>query len=178
MMGLNRLYTLARNGLGDDAAVIILAMLIAGQLFLVGVGIRLGKALDDYTAEHPLNPDRTLTRLLQFFGYGAEHVWPRFLQVVQAHPNAARMSEVQIAQPFAEAVTAAIYIERSHEHGQIVREIVEVSPIVERSAACPSFFPLFRFSAERGLQPTGNRPMRAGFCASDLGLDEGLFQVQ
>lgn len=108
----------------------------------------------------------------------AEHVWPRFLQVVQAHPDAARMSEVQIAQSFAEAVTAAVYIERNHEHGQIVREIVEVSPIVERSAARPSFSPLFRFSAERGLQPTGNRPMRAGFRASDLGLDEGLFQVK
>jgi Flp pilus assembly CpaF family ATPase len=108
----------------------------------------------------------------------AEHVWPRFLQVVQAHPDAARMSEVQIAQSFAEAVTAAVYIERNHEHGQIVREIVEVSPIVERSAARPSFSPIFRFSAERGLQPTGNRPMRAGFRASDLGLNEGLFQVR
>ena len=108
----------------------------------------------------------------------AEHVWPRFLQVVQAHPDAARMSEVQIAQSFAEAVTAAVYIERNHEYGQIVREIVEVSPIVERSAARPSFSPLFRFSPERGLQPTGNRPMRTGFRASDLGLNEGLFQVK
>lgn len=71
-LGLNRLYALARNGLGDDAAVIVLSILIAGQLFLVGVGIRLGKALDDYTAEHPLKPDRTLTRLLQYFGYGTE----------------------------------------------------------------------------------------------------------
>ncbi len=39
----------------------------------------------------------------------AEHVWPRFLQVVQAHPDVVRMSEIQIAQSFAEAVTAAIY---------------------------------------------------------------------
>lgn len=107
----------------------------------------------------------------------AEHVWPRFLQVVQAHPDAARMSETQIAQSFAEAVTAVVYIERNHKQGQIVREIVEVSPVVERSAARPSFSPLFRFSEERGLQPTGNRPMRTGFRSGDLGLEEGLFQV-
>ena len=88
------------------------------------------------------------------------------------------MSEVQIAQSFAEAVTAAVYIERNHEHGQIVREIVEISPIVERSAARPSFSPLFRFNPERGLQPTGNRPMRTGFRANDLGLNEGLFRVR
>jgi hypothetical protein len=64
----------------------------------------------------------------------AEHVWPHFLQVVQSHPDAARVSEVQIAQSFAEAVTAAVYIERNPPQGQIMREIVEVSPIVERTA--------------------------------------------
>lgn len=107
----------------------------------------------------------------------AEHVWPRFLQVVQAHPDAARMSEVQIAQSFAEAVTAAVYIERNPQHGQVVREIVEVSPIVERTAGRPSFSPLFRFDAGRGLLFTGNRPMRTGFRASDLGLPESIFKV-
>jgi len=106
----------------------------------------------------------------------AEHVWPRFLQVVQSHPDAARMSEVQIAQSFAEAVTAAVYIERNHQHGQIVREIVEVSPIVERTAGRPSFSPLFRFEPSRGLVPTGNRPMRPGFRASDLNLSESMFK--
>ncbi len=108
----------------------------------------------------------------------AEHVWPRFLQVVQAHPDAARMSEVQIAQSFAEAVTAAVYIERNPQHGQIVREIVEVSPIVERTAGRPSFSPLFRFDAGHGLLSTGNRPMRTGFRATDLGLSEAMFQVR
>ena len=107
----------------------------------------------------------------------AEHVWPRFLQVVQAHPDAARMSEAQIAQSFAEAITAAIYIERNPQHGQIVREIVEVSPIVERSAGRPSFSPLFRFDSEKGLVPTGNRPMRPGFRASDLDLPESYFHI-
>jgi Flp pilus assembly CpaF family ATPase len=105
----------------------------------------------------------------------AEHVWPRFLQVVQSHPDAARMSEVQIAQSFAEAVTAAVYIERNPQAGQIVREIVEVSPIVERTAGRPSFSPLFRFESGKGLLPTGNRPMRPGFRASDLNISETMF---
>jgi hypothetical protein len=87
------------------------------------------------------------------------------------------MSEVQIAQSFAEAVTAAVYIERNPQHGQIVREIVEISPIVERTAGRPSFSPLFRFDAGRGLLSTGNRPMRTGFRASDLGLPESIFKV-
>lgn len=107
----------------------------------------------------------------------AEHVWPRFLQVVQAHPDAARMSEIQIAQSFAEAVTAAVYIERNSQYGQIVREIVEVSPIVERTAARPSFSPLFRYEPGKGLLPTGNRPMRTGFRASDLNLPESFFKA-
>lgn len=107
----------------------------------------------------------------------AEHVWPRFLQVVQAHPDAARMSELQIAQSFAEAVTAAIYVERSPQHGQIVREIVEVSSVVERTAARPSFSPLFKFEPGGGLLPTGNRPMRQGFRAADLNLPETIFKV-
>src|SRR5512139_830778 len=107
----------------------------------------------------------------------AEHVWPRFLQVVQAHPDATRMSEVQIAQSFAEAVTAAVYIERNPHHGQIVREIVAVSSIVERTAGRPSFSPLFRFEPGKGLLPTGNRPMRPGFRASDLNIPESFFKV-
>ena len=107
----------------------------------------------------------------------AEHVWPRFLQVVQAHPDAARMSEIQIAQSFAEAVTAAVYIERNHQHGQIVREIVEVSTIVERTAARPSFSPLFKYEAGKGLMPTGNRPMRPGFRANDLNIPESIFKA-
>jgi len=108
----------------------------------------------------------------------AEHVWARFLQVVQAHPDVQHMSEVQIAQSFAEAVTAIVYIERNPVQGQVVREIVEVSPVVERTAARPAFSPLFRFDPGRGeLLPTGNRPMRAGFQAKELGLQETLFRA-
>ncbi len=107
----------------------------------------------------------------------AEHVWPRFLQMVQAHPDAARMSEIQIAQSFAEAITVAVYIERNPQQGQIVREVVEVSPIVERTAGRPSFSPLFRYEQDKGLLPTGNRPMRPGFRASDLNIPESLFKA-
>lgn len=77
------------------------------------------------------------------------------------------MSEVQIAQSFAEAVTAAVYIERNPQYGQIVREVVEVSPIVEHTAGRPSFSPLFRYEQGKGLKVTGNRPMRPGFRSSD-----------
>lgn len=108
---------------------------------------------------------------------GAEHVWPRFLQVVQAHPDAQRLDEFQIAQSFAEAVTAVMHIERSPKEGQIVREIVEVSLVVERAAARPSFSPLFRYETNNGLTPTGNRPMRPGFRAADLNLPESYFQA-
>lgn len=109
----------------------------------------------------------------------AEHVWPRFIQVVQAHPDAARMSEIQIAQSFAEAVTAAVYIERSPVHGQVVREIAEVSPVVERAAGRPSFSTLFKYDPARNtLAPTGNRPMRPGFRASDLNIPESFFRPQ
>jgi len=106
----------------------------------------------------------------------AEHVWPRFLQVVQSHPDAQRMSEAQIAQSFAEAVTTIVYIERDYTYGQMVREIVEVSPIVEKSAGRPTFSPLFRFDEQsQRLQPTGNRPMRPGFRTGELNLLEAMF---
>jgi pilus assembly protein CpaF len=108
---------------------------------------------------------------------GAEDVWMRFLQVVQAHPDARGLSELQIAQGFAEAVTAVVYLERGPRHGQVVREIVEVQPMVERAAARPSFLPLFRFDAGRGeLLPTGYRPLRPGFRFADLNLPEDFFK--
>ena len=105
-----------------------------------------------------------------------EHVWPRFLQVVQAHPSAQRLDELKIAQSFAEAVTAVMHIERNPRDGQIIKEIVEVSQVVERSAGRPSFSPLFRHERGHGLVPTGNRPMRHGFGAADMNLPESLFR--
>lgn len=108
---------------------------------------------------------------------GAQHVWPRFLQVVQAHPDAQRLDEFQIAQSFAEAVTAVMHIERNPHEGQIVKEIAEVSLVVERTAARPSFSSLFRYEADRGLVSTGNRPMRPNFRAADLNLPEEFFRL-
>ena len=101
----------------------------------------------------------------------------RFLQVVQAHPDARGLSEFQIAQGFAEAFTAVVYLERGPRHGQVVREIVEVQPMVERAASRPSFLPLFHFDPDRGvLLSTGYRPLRPGFRPADLNLPEEFFK--
>jgi pilus assembly protein CpaF len=106
----------------------------------------------------------------------AEHVWYRFEQVVRAHPDAANLSEYNIARNFAEAVTAIAYVERSFRFGQVMTEIVEVSPIVERSANRPSFLPIFKYDSEKNkLLPTGNRPMRKGYRAMELGLPDAYF---
>jgi Flp pilus assembly CpaF family ATPase len=106
---------------------------------------------------------------------GAEYVWPRFLQIAQSHPDAQRLDEFQIAQSFADAVTAVMHIERNPVDGQIVREIVEVSPVVERAASRPSFNSLFEYVRGEGMVPTGNRPLREGFRAKDLNLPEQIF---
>jgi hypothetical protein len=65
------------------------------------------------------------------------------------------MSEIKIAQSFAEAVTAAVYIERNTGHGQIVREIVEVSTVVGPTAARPSFSRCSSMKPARDLFPPG-----------------------
>lgn len=107
----------------------------------------------------------------------AEHVWSRFYQVVQSHPDVEMLTNTEIAQSFAEAVTAVVHIERSPDYGQIIREIAEVSQVVEPTAGRPSFNVLFRFDKNKGLLlPTGNRPMRQGFQATQLGLPENYFQ--
>jgi len=108
----------------------------------------------------------------------AEQVWSRFLQVVQAHDEAMRLSELKIAQNFAQAVTAVIHIERHPVYGQIVQEVAEVSHIVESSASRPAFNSLFRFSPEKNAQvPTGTHPMRPGFTSRELGIPETLFRT-
>jgi len=108
---------------------------------------------------------------------GAEHVWPRFLQVVRSHPDATLLGDFQIAQSFAEAVTAVVHVERSGTHGQVVREIAEVYPVVEQVAARPAFNFLFKFDKEKSaLVSTGNRPSRMGFRANELGLPDSYFE--
>ena len=106
----------------------------------------------------------------------ADHVWGRFFQVVQAHPDARKLEDYQIAQSFAEAVCALVHIERHPVDGQVVREIAEVSPVVERAAARPAFSPLFVRPPGGVLVPTGARPVRTGFRPEDLGLPETLFR--
>jgi len=108
---------------------------------------------------------------------GAEHVWPRFLQVVRSHPDATLLGDFQIAQSFAEAVTAVVHVERSGTYGQVVREIAEVYPVVEQVAARPAFNFLFKFDKEKNmLASTGNRPSRMGFRANELGLPDSFFE--
>jgi type IV secretory pathway ATPase VirB11/archaellum biosynthesis ATPase len=107
---------------------------------------------------------------------GAEHVWGRFFQVVQAHPDARKLEDYQIAQSFAEAVCAVVHIERHPVDGQVVREIAEVSPVVERAAARPAFSPLFVRPLGGMLISTGARPVRPGFRPDDLGLPETIFR--
>ena len=69
-------------------------------------------------------------------------------------------------------------MERDPQHGQIVREIAEVSSVVERSAKRPAITPIFRFSADANqLLSTGNRPMRLGFKAQEIGVPESYFQT-
>ena len=107
----------------------------------------------------------------------ASHVWDRFLQVVKTPKSEAMgMTDFQIAQSFAEAVTTIVHIDRNSTHGQVATEIVEVFPVVERAAARPSFSSIFRLDMEKGvLVPTGNRPTRPGFRASDLNLPDTFF---
>lgn len=108
---------------------------------------------------------------------GAEHVWPRFLQVVRSHPDASLLGDFQIAQSFAEAVSAVVHVERHVKYGQIIREIAEVHPVVEHAAARPSFNFLFKFDIEKNrLLATGNRPARLGFRAFELGLPDTYFE--
>jgi pilus assembly protein CpaF len=108
---------------------------------------------------------------------GAEHVWPRFLQVVRSHPDAALLGDFQIAQSFAEAVTAVVHVERSARHGQVVREIAEVYPVVEQVAARPAFNFLFKLDPEQSrLVATGNRPSRMGFRSQEIGIPESYFE--
>lgn len=107
----------------------------------------------------------------------ADGVWGRFLQAVRAHPDAARMEELAIAHAFADAVAAVVHLTMHPAHGQVVTEILEVSPVVERAAGRPTMNPLFRLDPARGeLAPAGNRPMRRGFTAEELGIPAEWFR--
>jgi len=105
---------------------------------------------------------------------GAEQVWPRFLQAVQAHPDVRHLTPGQVAQAFAEGVAAVVFLVRHPEHGQVALTVAEVSPVVERAAARPALTPLFVFDPGAGrVVPTGNRPLR--MTERDLNLPGNLF---
>ena len=107
---------------------------------------------------------------------GADHVWPRFIQVARSHPDAHQMDDIQIAKSFAEAVTAIVYVERNGTTGQTIREIAEVSMVVEDKAGRPSLTHLFK--SENGeLRPTGSQPNRKGYRCADLGLPQEMFKT-
>lgn len=106
----------------------------------------------------------------------AQGVWPRFAQAVQAHPEVRQLPDWAVAQGFAEAVSAIAYVERHPVHGQRVREVAEVSRVVERAAGRPTISPLFKWDdTQNKLVPTGNRPSREGFTANDLNLPGEFF---
>jgi len=105
---------------------------------------------------------------------GAEQVWPRFLQAVQAHPDVRHLTPGQVAQAFAEGVAAVVFLVRHPEYGQVALTVAEVSPIVEREAGRPALTPLFTFDPTSGrVMPTGNRPLR--LTERDLNLPASLF---
>ncbi len=107
----------------------------------------------------------------------AAGVWGRFLQAARAHPDAARMEELTLAQAFADAVTAIVHITMHPVHGQVVTEVLEVAQVVEKAAGRPTLNPLFRLDPARGeLVPAGNRPARRGFTAEELGLPPEWFR--
>ena len=108
----------------------------------------------------------------------ADHVWARFMQVIQAHPDIKDVDEYKIAEQFAQAVTAIVYIERNSKDGQVVKEIVEVQRVVEKIASKPAMLPLFRFDPKtQKLISTGNRPNRQGFRCEELGIPQDWFRV-
>jgi Flp pilus assembly CpaF family ATPase len=108
----------------------------------------------------------------------AEHVWSRFMQVIQAHPDIKDVNEFKIAEQFAQAISTIVYIERNSAQGQVIKEIVEVQSVVEQIAARPAMLPLFRFDPKLNkLLPTGNRPNRPGFRCEDLGIPRDYFKV-
>ena len=108
----------------------------------------------------------------------ADHVWSRFMQVIQAHPDIKDVDEFKIAEQFAQAVTAIVYIERNAKDGQVIREIVEVQRVVEKIASKPALSPLFRYDTKtQKLMATGNRPTRIGFRCEELGIPQDWFRV-
>ena len=103
-------------------------------------------------------------------------VWPRFLQVARAHRDATGMLNSQIAQGFAQAVNAIVFLERNPVEGQIATHVSEVVEDVDPNVGIPVLRHLFEFDHNDGLlKATGTAPMRSGYNCNSLNLPPNLF---
>jgi hypothetical protein len=69
---LSHIYSLAQHSLGNEVASIVLAVMIAGELFLVGVGLKLGKSLDRSISHHPPKSGSFFARIMRIWDYKSE----------------------------------------------------------------------------------------------------------
>lgn len=97
----------------------------------------------------------------------AEGVWPRVRQVARAHPDAPR-DDRTLAEEFAQAVTAVVFIARDDVHGQLVRAVTEVIDRVETES--PIFNPLWKFNPHTGRLERVNQAYRTGMGFKELEL--------
>ena len=106
-------------------------------------------------------------------------VWPRFLQVARAHPDATGLRDLDIAEGFSRAVNAILFLERNTIEGQIATEIAEVQAGVDPDVGIPVLRRLFSYDfGKKRLIPTGYTPLRKGFDCKALNLPPALFQGQ
>ncbi len=176
----NIIYTVTRPALPDGPKPVTMYDLIRAALRSRPHGLIIGEARGAEAWEFVR---ATATghgySIFTIHATSAEHVWPRFMQVIQAHPDIKEVNEFRIAEQFAQAVTAIIYMERNSRDGQVIKEIVEVQSAVEQIAARPAMLPLFRFDPNaRKLLATGNRPTRLGFRCEELGTPESYFRIE
>ena len=106
-----------------------------------------------------------------------DSVWPRFLMIARAHQAAQGLSDQKIAEGYADAVCAIVYIARHPMYGQIIKAIAEINPYVDPQVGLPVKDILFQYDKERDrLVATGRKPARTGFTMKDLGLTPEYFQ--
>jgi Flp pilus assembly CpaF family ATPase len=106
-----------------------------------------------------------------------ETVWSRFLMIARAHESARGLPDYKIAEGFADAVCAIVFIARHPIYGQIITDIAEVNPFVDPEVGLPVRNTLFQYDrAQDRLAPTGRKPEREGYRIQDLGLPAEFFE--
>jgi len=104
-------------------------------------------------------------------------VWPRFLQVARANPDAVGLRDFDIAEGFSRAVNVIVFLERHPIRGQIATDIAEVQAGVDPDVGIPVLRRLFAYDFNRKrLMPTGYTPLRKGFDCAALNLPPVFFQ--